>query len=289
MGMPNHLVLVRHGRSEGNLATDAAKAGDTSFYTEGFTTTPGHQWRLTPSGRAQAACAGEWIAANAPGTFDRYFTSPYVRTRETAALLGLPDAAWRLNRALRERDWGDIGSVPRGEFESLPEFRHNATMKAIDPLYWKPPGGESIAGVAEDRVRNVCDTLHRECDSKSVICVGHGELMWAFRLLLERLDDDTFVELDADKSERIHNCEVLHYTRIDPDTGNQAPRLTWLRRARPVETADGWRMVEGHWDHFETGSFTNAELLASVEDVPTFFEAFDDAHSSALRAANPNA
>lgn len=272
MGMPNHLVLVRHGQSEGNVATDAAKAGDTSYYTDAFTTTPGHQWRLTPTGRAQAECAGRWIDTHI-GTFDRYYTSPYVRTRETAARLGLSDAAWRINRALRERDWGDIGSVPRGEFESLPEFRHNAAMKALDPLYWQPPGGESIAGVAEDRVRNVCDTLHRECDSGTVICVGHGELMWAFRLLLERLDDDTFVALDADRSEKIHNCEVLHYTRIDPDTGAQAPRLSWLRRARPVAAdTDGFEMVVGEWVEFHTHTYTSAELLAAVEEVPTLFE-----------------
>lgn len=32
MGMPNNLVLVRHGQSEGNVAVEAAKKGDLSFY-----------------------------------------------------------------------------------------------------------------------------------------------------------------------------------------------------------------------------------------------------------------
>ena len=51
MGMPNDLVLVRHGHSEGNKAIEASKKGDLSFHTDAFAATPGHQWRLTDEGR----------------------------------------------------------------------------------------------------------------------------------------------------------------------------------------------------------------------------------------------
>ncbi len=269
--MPNHLILVRHGESEGNVATDAAKVGDTRFYTDEFITTPGHQWRLTATGRAQAAAAGAWIAAHTPGMFDRYYVSPYVRTRETAGHLALKGAQWRLNRALRERDWGDIGSLTRTEFETRPEYTLNAWMKTHDPLYWRPPGGESIASVAEDRVRNILDTLHRECSERAVIAVAHGELIAALQLVLERLDDDEFKRVDADKTEKIHNCEIFHYTRIDPHTGRQAARLTWLRRARPVARDGIWRIEPRPWRELEFTTYTNDELLEQVEHVPALF------------------
>ena len=58
MTMPNDLVLVRHGESEGNVATEAAKSGDHHLFTDAYMTTPGHQWRLTERGRYQAATIG---------------------------------------------------------------------------------------------------------------------------------------------------------------------------------------------------------------------------------------
>lgn len=266
MVMPNDVVLVRHGESEGNVAMEAGKTGDRRHFTDEFMTTPGHQWRLTATGRAQAQAIGAWISEEI-GDFDRYYVSPYVRTKETAGHLGLDGAQWRLNRALRERDWGDIGARPIEEFENRPEFEWSAATKRSDPLYWVAPGGESIAHVAEDRVRNVLDTLHRECADQRVICVCHGEVMWAFRLVLERIDDADFVTLDKDRSEKIRNCTALHYTRVDPDTGQQARRPMWVRRAHPVLGGEGWTVEVGPWRRIEFRLPTNDELLNDVATV----------------------
>lgn len=38
--MPNNLVLIRHGHSEGNLVSDKSKQGDDSFYTPDFRERP---------------------------------------------------------------------------------------------------------------------------------------------------------------------------------------------------------------------------------------------------------
>lgn len=290
MPMPNDLILVRHGESEGNVVTEAAKSGDVSRYTEAFMTVPGSQWRLTDKGRAQAAAIGVWLRYSAfPGIywgaddshprFDAYLVSPYVRTRETAAHLGIPGARWRLNRALRERDWGDIGSIPRAQFESSPWWAENAKMKKADPLYWCAPNGESVAHVAENRVRNVLDTLHREHSGGKVIGVLHAETMQGFRLVLERMSDEQFARMDADADERIRNCEAIHYTRIDPFTDNGvrmrsleqrlAPRLTWMRRARPVLVDGQWTVQVTPWREIAFEAYSNEELLAQVNGVPS--------------------
>lgn len=276
MGMPNNLILVRHGQSEGNVAVEAAKKGDTSYYDQDngrFMTVPGHQWRLTDFGREQASAIGQWLVSECDAIgmdFDRYYVSPYVRTRETAAHLGLPGAQWLINRALRERDWGDIGSIPRKEF--IERYPDNAHQKAIDPLYWTPPGGESIAHVAENRVRNVLSTLHRECEGDNVIAVGHGELMWAFRLILEYWNDEDFAAADMDPEEKIHNCQAIHYTRINPmlDNGDVAvsSRLAWVRKAVPVLEDGEWTVEVSEWKRFEKPLLTNDDLLESVAKVP---------------------
>lgn len=274
MGMPNNLVLIRHGESEGNIAVNASKRGDNTYYNGKFMTTPGHQWRLTDLGRRQAQVIGKWVN-NEIGVFDHFYVSPYVRTRETAAHMDLPNAAWLMNRALRERDWGDIGSITRAQFAA--NYPDNFAQRQIDPLYWCPPNGESIAHVAENRVRNVLSTLHRECSGKNVIAVTHGELMWAFRLVMEYWSDDEFVSKDALKSEKIGNCAAIHYTRLDPTSESRVfPRLStrmgWVRKAVPVVNEDGTARVEvSDWKHIEKPVFTNADLLDSVETVEPLF------------------
>lgn len=251
--MPDRLVLVRHGHSEGNLAAEHAKRGDNSFYTPDFRERPGRHYHLTPEGIEQAQTAGQWILKNIGNEFDRYYVSPYVRTRETAGHLALPNADWRIDQRLRERDWGDIGGIPRAEFED--SYPQSAMIKRIDSLYWRPPGGESIADVRGLRVRSFFDTMHRECFGKLVIVVTHGEFMWATRAEAEYMSDEEWVEADKDPSQRIHNTQVHDYSRLDPNTGQQGKYIGWVRRVTPYMNKDsGWLPIKRHL-------LTNDQLL----------------------------
>ena len=257
--MPNHLVLVRHGHSEGNLVIEYAKKGDDRFFTPDFRERPGHRWRLTETGQQQAVAAGRYIAGKIGAAFDRYYVSPYVRTRETAALLGLPNAEWRLDQRLRERDWGDIGSMPLAEFKKA--FPHSALTKEIDALYWRPPGGESIADVRL-RVRNFFDTLHRECAGQRVLVVTHGEFMWAARAELEYLTDEQWVLSDKDPEQKIHNTQVLHYSRVHPQSGATEKYLSWQKSVCPwMENGDA------AWNQIRRERFSNRDLLEQVNEI----------------------
>ena len=259
MAMPIDLVIVRHGHSEGNLVIDEAKKGNDGLFTPDFRERPGHRWRLTPEGREQAATAGKWIINNLSARFDRYYASPYIRTQETAARLSLPDTEWRLDQRLRERDWGEIGSMPRPEQKS--RYPQNAFIKEIDALYWRPPGGESIADVRL-RVRNFFDTLHRECEGQSVLVVTHGEFMSAARASLEYLSDEEWLQRDDDKSHKILNTHVYHYSRRDPATTEVGKYLSWRRSICPfkLETDSGWLSINRR-------RFTNDELLHNVNGI----------------------
>ncbi len=104
--MPLDLVFVRHGRSEGNEARDQSKRGDESCYTDEFRARPNREWRLTDLGLAQAQAAGRCIREQISPVFSRYYTSEYLRARETAAHLALPGARWVQDILLRERSWG---------------------------------------------------------------------------------------------------------------------------------------------------------------------------------------
>jgi broad specificity phosphatase PhoE len=240
-----------------------AKQGNESLYTPDFKERPGHRWRLTDEGREQARLAGMWVAENIAPNFDRDYCSPYIRTQETAAHLALPNAEWRLDQRLRERDWGEIGSMPRGEHKKF--YPRNSSLQKIDALYWRPPGGESIADVRM-RVRTFFDTLHRECEGLSVVVVTHGEVMSAVRGALEYLSDETWLDFDEDDSRKIHNTHIYHYTRRDPETGETGK---YLSRRRAV---CAYRSLDTGWETIERKRFGNDELLERVSCIEPVVE-----------------
>ena len=263
--MPKNLILVRHGQSEANVIQKADKAGGQALSTEETMLVADRSWRLTTNGVAQAQAAGAWIRDNV-STLDRCITSPYVRTRETAANLGLRDARWEENRVVRERSWGEISSMPRKVFQE--QYSHNALLKRKDPLYWAPPAGESIANVAENRVRNLLSTLHRESSEQNVLVVSHGDFMWSTRLVLERWSDEEFLEYENDPGLTIYNCTVVHYSRVDPLTGGVADWMRWVRVAHPRRDRETgtWSMVESPWEFFDRDYLSNQDLLTVAEE-----------------------
>jgi broad specificity phosphatase PhoE len=260
-GMPTNLVLVRHGESEGNVATSLSKKDDDSMFTETFINRHSSTWMLTEKGKQQARIAGKWIKKEIGNIFDRYYVSDYDRAKQTAALLGLLKAQWMVTFYLREREWGDLDVLP---FKKRKEkFQENLRRREIDPFYWTPTGGESMANLCLRLETKILDTLHRECDQKNVVLVVHGEVMWAFRYILERLTHPDIMRLEHSDSpyDKIHNGQILHYTRIDPVSGEMAPYLNWMRSVCP----NNLLLSSNRWEKIKRKRFSNRELLWEVK------------------------
>ncbi|WP_267471361.1 histidine phosphatase family protein [Actinomarinicola tropica] len=260
--MPLDLFLVRHGQSEGNVALEAAKAGDLSMMTDAYLTRSAADYRLTDLGRAQAAGAGAWLRSwlDATGVqrFDRLYCSPYVRARETAAHLALPNAAWQLEPLLRERDWGLWEGL--GRDETADRFPESTAQKRRNRFLWRPESGESTPDL-DMRAREVLGTLARELPAGRVLCVTHEDVMWAFRFRLEKLSIEEWIEIvEDDDRGKIPNCGILHYTRVD-DSGVMHERF---HRVRLVDPADP---VSAQCSTIERPRFTNEQLLAQVDEV----------------------
>jgi len=145
--------------------------------------------------------------------------------------------------------------------EQKSRYPQNSLLKEIDALYWRPPGGESIADVRL-RVRNFFDTLHRECEGQTVLLVTHGEFMSVARASLEYLSDEEWLERDDDKSHKIRNTHVYHYSRRDPETGDLGKYMSWRRSICPwqPETYSGWVSIKRR-------RFSNEELLKHVSEI----------------------
>lgn len=258
MTLPINLVFFRHGQSEGNLAKRRSEAGEHGAYDTVFAGRHTRSFRLTQLGREQAERAGAWLRDEFH-FFDQYMVSEYARALETAGLLGMPNAQWRIVDLLTERDWGDLDRC--SEQERATKFEDSLRMRRIDPFFWRPPNGESLHQLRL-RLDRVLGTLHRECSDKNVLIVCHGEVMWTYRVILERMPQHEFrkLHLSNDPEDRLHNCEVLHYTRRDPDSGALSPHVGWMRRIRPAESP----LWISPWKRIERRLLSNEELLETV-------------------------
>lgn len=223
------------------------------------------QFAIAPHdrGREQARVAGIWLKKEIGELFDRYLVSGYLRAMETAALLELPDAVWYQEFYLRERDMGLFEIMPEDDKKN----KHPEVYRQyeLDPFYWTPPNGESIAQLCL-RIDRVLHTLHRECSDKRVLIVGHGLVMWAFMVRIERLTPTQFLEKSQsrDLADQIRNCQIIHYTRRDPESAFLSSRVDWVRSVCPWDT----NQSGGDWRTVMRPTFTNAQLRESAEASP---------------------
>ena len=261
--VPRRLVLVRHGESEGNVATHASARGDDSYFTPEFRARHSRTWRLSETGREQPPVAGAWIRENVGTDFIRYIASDYLRARESAALLGMPNARWTIDLNLRERDWGEADVLTARE--RMERYGEIFSRKAANSYLWSPPNGEDMPKVVM-RVKDNLGTLHRECSDGNVIVVCHGEVMWSYRMLLERLTMEDWIRLDGSKNphDHIYNCQVLEYARINPeDPSDVRARFEWFRSVCPTDLS----MSSNVWQPIVRRTYTNEELLASLDQA----------------------
>ena len=273
MGMPKNLILERHAESEGNKARCFSKKGDDSLYTPEFRNRHNSLFHLTDRGIEQAKTVAkwmredEWIRNNIGSYFFRYYTSSYIRALETAGYLDLPNASWFMEPNLRERDWGEMDITSDEERRTV--FAESMRRRKLESFLWAPVGGESMAQVGM-RTDRVMQTLHRECDGEDVIVVCHGETMTSFRVNIERIPPERFHEINSSRHpfDQINNCQILHYTRVNPETRELAPYLNWMRSVCPWDT----KRSSNEWAPIVRPRYTNKELFAIAAQYPRIVE-----------------
>ena len=264
--LPVDLILVRHGQSEGNIAVKASLGGDNRFFTPGFTNRHSREFRLTDRGIEQALHAGAWLKQDGLRHFDRHYVSDFIRAKETAFHLEIPNALWRVEFQLRERDKALMDNLPPSENKDL--FEREQRQYELDPFLSFPAGGgESIASLCLRLKADFLSHLARDCSDMCVIVVCHGHVMRALQLELLQMGHDDFLRLDAsdDPKDKIRNCQVMHYTRRDPASGRiSGSRLHSWRSVCP------WNVAESDtgWNRVERKLWRNDELSADVEKYP---------------------
>lgn len=189
------LGVARHGQSDGNVAAERAEAdgAETVDLPAG-----GADVRLTPTGRAQAAAIGRWMAS-LPGAQrpQLVVTSPHPRARQTAELAVAaapgPLAPPRVDDRLRDREQGALDLLTsRGLAVRRPEEAER--KHRLGKFHYRPPGGESWTDMTV-RLRDVLDELRRECPGQRVLLVSHESVIFLFRYLIESVSEERMLEL----------------------------------------------------------------------------------------------
>ena len=179
------LILVRHGESEGNVARQLSLSGDHSLYEGEFLKRHSSLWRLTDKGRAQSRAAGSWIKQNFDiNSFNRHYTSEYIRAMETAALLDFPkECNWFAEVFLRERDWGQLDLM--SQEERIKKFSHELKRRDRDRFFWSPPGGESLSDVINRVKPYFKKIIYKEIENNNnVLMSAHGNSLRALFFVL---------------------------------------------------------------------------------------------------------
>lgn len=224
---PQTIWVVRHGQSAGNVARDAAEAARLPLID---IATRDIDTPLSPLGIQQAHALGHWFGempAEAQPTV--VLCSSYVRTRDTARIIldaagiDLDDITFQADERLREKEFGILDRLTTlGIRQKYPELSEQRSH--VGKFYFRPPGGESWCDVIL-RLRSVLDTISREYRRERVLIVGHQVIVNCFRYLLERMDEQTI--LDIDRAADVPNCSVTSY-EFDPSRGRNGKLLPQL-------------------------------------------------------------
>lgn len=262
--LPLDIILVRHGESEGNFANKASRRGDNGFFTDEFRNRHSRTFRLTNKGIAQAKAAGVWIKANVHRPIQRFYVSDHIRAKETAAHMQLPDAQWRVEFHLRERDHALTDNIPDNEKRTLFPREHH--QYELDPFLSIPAGGgESFAQHCFRMKGTMLDHWARRHAERTILAVCHGHVMRALQVEIEGMTHDDFLRLNAsdDPADKIRNCQILWFSRFDPDTGVRAENPVAVRSVCPwAKNGDfGWRRIVRR-------KYSNKELLKEVARYP---------------------
>ncbi len=261
MAMPDNLILIRHGESEANIAQGILNKNDISRkdLVKKINNQHDSHIRLTTEGIRQAKSAGEWLKKNNLLDFDRYYVSPHTRTRETAGNLAI-DGQWYVDDRLREQSWGEYNLLSWDEVQA--DSPISRRLRDQNYWYWRPRGGETLSGDVRNRFESFLTTLHRKAAKGTVVAVSHGGYMQTARFVLERLTPDEWLGQVRTPEYKLHNCQILHYSKIHPETGKKADYLKWRRSICPWNESLSWN--GGQWQEISSSTFSDEELLEQV-------------------------
>ena len=199
MSTVNEIVLIRHGESEGNTAREEAEAAEAEVIDvkQRDADVP-----LSALGRQQALALRTELGTS----WDRAWTSPYVRARQTAEL-ACPGLHFRVDERLRDRELGILDRLTsRGVRARYPQEAER--RRWLGKFYYRPPGGESWA----DLVLRLRSWWNEQPEPAGrTLIVAHDAIILLLRYVLEGMDENAVLTAAARTS--LGNASITRLIR----------------------------------------------------------------------------
>lgn len=164
MAKPKHIVIIRHGQSEGNVNKLI------------YQTVPDYAVQLTDEGIKQVETTAAQLKEIIKGPV-AYYVSAFWRTRQTYLVLNKTIPQWKYYEdiRLREQEWHSAFGTINPE--------HELEREAYGHMYYRYLMGENNADVY-DRISDFLNTLYRDFEKpdfpEAAIIVSHGMTMRVF-------------------------------------------------------------------------------------------------------------
>jgi hypothetical protein len=91
--------------------------------------------------------------------------------------------------------------------------------------------------------------------------VNHGHCIRIWDAIIHHMTPEDFATIHDDRTEKVHNGSVTHYTRADPVSGEESRYLEWVRTCTPWQDA-----TPSPWRRIARKSYSSEELLAQVRE-----------------------
>ena len=259
--LPKRIILVRHAESEGNVDNQA------------YTYMPDPQVPLTKKGWRQALDAGAMIKDIASDTNLFFYTSPYLRSKQTyegvAEAFGMSRIAGVQEEVqLREQDFGNFQDAEGKQREKAERLRFGR-------FFYRFPNGESGADVY-DRMTLFEDHLVRDINAgrfagdTSLVLVTHG---LAARIFLMRWFHWTVAQFM--KVYNPPNAVPLVLERILPDDASMRSGgpTSWIHTKALYKLSDeSMNVLQGCTVDMCTTSWVPRGLSEQLNDDEVFEE-----------------
>ena len=146
---------------------------------------------LNNKGKEQAKIVKEKLQGI---TFDKVFSSPLKRTKETAEIICNQEII--IDNRLIERYNGELEGKLKTEIKVFPDFNDpKDTRFGIEPL-----------NNFKDRINNFLDEIVKKYKDKNILVVTHAGVCLYVRCYFEGEPDGNLNE-----KYKLKNCEILHY------------------------------------------------------------------------------
>ena len=227
----NKFFLLRHGEA-GHILTGVIASGPERG---------NHISKLTKKGMAQAEKTAKELKKE---RVDVIFSSPYLRTRQTAKIISkITKAKVIVDKRLSELNTGIFNWRPEKEYK-------NSFDNPLEKFINAPSGGENLNDVKKRMFQFVID-INEKYQNKNILIVSHGDPLWVLEGAMRGLKNEDILNLDYIKVDgkpreaSLHNWPYNFNAEVDlhkPYVDNIHLRCNKCegKMERVKEVADVW-------------------------------------------------